>query len=339
MSTELRNGLLVDGMYITGARVYSGNTYWAIKSTDLSYGSFYDDHYDEYPDGSHSVYNTIQECVDACVSKRGDVVYVVDGTYSGGTSTKWAEEVVVDKDNVKIISLGLGWENQMRPGDATVKWALTPTGGSAAGGFGFYVVARGVEINGFLIDGGGGYSGIYIGDGYNINAAHPTWNSTYAYPTNANSASAWIHDCEFRGGSEGIYGIVMDGASASCIIENNRFDRWTVAGMYLLAGGSRTTQYPIIRNNVFYAGNAAYGISIKGDATTIGTLIATNIFHDGASLVFTQAINVAAGATGVTSIVNNNFACANKVSALATDYASGNTTSNAGNAMTYVAVA
>lgn len=304
-----------------------GNVYYAKKSTDSDYAAFLSDFYTTYNDGTVSVYNTIQDAVNASQDKRGDTVVVSAGDYTSSTN-KWKENVIIKKAGLKIIAQTPGWESQMRPGDATTKYPLA--GDITVSSFGFLVMARSVEISGFLVDGGGGNGGIYIGDGVNVTGSGLVGSG-------GNSASAWIHDCVLRGGSEGNYGIVLEGASANVLVENNIIERWTSAGVWLGPGGGRTTQNPVIRYNEFWAGNAAYGLDMYNANTTVGALIRGNSFRDGSSLTFTNAIRCQG--TGVHSVVGNFFACTNKITASSTDFVSGNFTSAAGNSVNYVSVA
>lgn len=267
-------------------------------------------------------FTTIQEGIDACEDSKGDIVLVAPGKYT-------EQCYIIGKDCISIFGVSQGgWENQMRPGDATTKYPFTPVGGSAAGGATFAVGSRNVEIAGFLFDGGGGYTGVYVGDMDKL--------TTLGY-TNKNSASAWIHHNVFRGGSEGPYGLCLDGCSANVLVEDNIFERHTVASINITPGGSRTCQMPIIRRNEFYAANAGYGIYMYSSATTVGALMRENSFRDGPSLTYTYAI-LLQGA-GVHAVSGNFFACTNKISAAATDFVSGNFTSAAGNSPNYVAVA
>jgi len=57
----------------------SGNTYYAIQSTDTIYPEFYKKYFEKYDDGSVSIHNTIQSALDAAVANRGDTVVIVGG--------------------------------------------------------------------------------------------------------------------------------------------------------------------------------------------------------------------------------------------------------------------
>lgn len=267
---------------------------------------------------------SVQSAVYATVDGRGDVVIVGPG--------KMQESVIIgsstagsNKSNLKVIAACHGWETQARPGDAATKnGAYTPTGGSAVGSIAFLVVSRGVEIAGFLFDGGGGNAGVYVGDGYN--ALSSSWNE--------NSASAWIHDCSFRGGNEGVYGLILDGCSADVRVVNNFFEQSTAAQIYITPGGARTVQRPLIKDNVFIADNASYGVDMYSSATTTGVQVINNTFSDVASHAFTYAVRFQGA--GVHTTAGNHFACTNKISASATDFCSGDYFHSAGNAPHFV---
>lgn len=255
----------------------------------------------------------ILEAVGTCVDNRNDVVIVGPG--------KVTESVItgIDKSCIKIIAAIHGWETQWRMGDAATKYgAYQPTGGTATQGFGILAVDRSIEIAGFLFDGGGGYSGVYVGDGTNaIGAAYTE-----------NSASTWVHHNTFRGGGEGQYGVVLDGCSADVKVEDNVFEQTTKAGIYLTPGGSRTCQRPIIRRNEFID-CVTYGIDMYNHASTVGILIRENSFSDGVSTTMTAGIRTLGA--GVHTIAGNFFACDNPIIAVSTDWVSGNSYGFAGN--------
>ena len=159
---------------------------------------------------------------------------------------------------------------------------------------------------------------MYIGDGVNVTGAGQTGSG-------GNSANAWVHDNVFRGGNEGTYGLVLDGCSANVLIEDNIFEQWDNAGIYITPGGGRTVQRPIIRRNEFLASDGAttYGIDFYAASTTVGTLIRDNTFRDDAN-TFTSAVHIPTGVTGVTSLCGNYFACTTMMDILVTDIHSGN---------------
>jgi len=189
-------------------------------------------------------------------------------------------------------------------------------------------MSRNVEIAGFYFDGGGGYTGVYAGGGLNGGTGLPS--------TTANCSGLWVHDNFFRGGSEGQVGLYMNGVRFGAIVENNVFERWTQSGVEMDAGNA-SNEACVIRNNHFIADNGAYGVYGYAEANTaLGCQVTSNVFADKVSHAFTYAVINNAGSTGVMCIAGNWFACTNNISALATDFCSGNYKSSAGNAETYV---
>lgn len=261
-------------------------------------------------------FKTIQEAVDASGDGTGDSIFVAP--------YKYTENVLVkDHEGLLIAAVVPGWPTRIRASDATTKITYTSLSGQSVQGVCFAVLSRGVTIDGFCLDGGGNYAGAYIGDGYRIDSGY-----------NENAASSRITNCLFLGGGEGEEGLTLDGCSDSVIVENNIFSRWDTAAIYISAGGTRTVQRPIIRNNHFISGASAYGIDMYSHATTVGVQIIGNTFADYVSEAFTQAIRCQGA--GVHAIHKNTFACTNKIDASSTDFCSGNFTSSAGNSAAYV---
>jgi hypothetical protein len=96
-----------------------GNVYYAIQSTDTIYGYFVDKYYEEYPDGTKSIYNTIQGALDVCVRDRGDMVIIIGG---------WTITTALSVDRIyglKIIG-GNPFETS-RGGPAEITYAGTGT--------------------------------------------------------------------------------------------------------------------------------------------------------------------------------------------------------------------
>lgn len=259
--------------------------------------------------------DTIQAAVDKCGNGTGDVIYVAPHKYQENV-------LIFDHAGIKIIATHPGWATRVRASDGATKYAFTPTGGTACPGACFIVLSQSVTIEGFCLDGGGGYAGIYVGDGYTIDTDY-----------DENSASARIVNNHFVGGTEGIYAVVLDGCSDNVVIANNTISQWTIAGIYIVPGGTRTVQRPIIVNNDFID-SAGYGIDMYSHATTVGCLFKCNTFSDGVSTTMTYGIRCQGA--GVHTLVGNWFACTNAISASATDFAAGNYLFSAGNAVHYV---
>lgn len=266
----------------------------------------------EFPvdrDGVVRVHSTMTAAHDATTSGRGDIVYVGPG--------KWKEEVLVTHIGVRFIGpgFGTGYDGaRIRMSDASTHYPIGSLTLGASSGAGFTIVAKGVEVTGFYFDGGGGYSGIYVGGGL---------YSTSSGYTTANASGAWIHHNFFRGGSEGDYGIFSDGPRFGCVFEDNIFERQTEAGIYLTPGNA-SNECTVVRRNMFLADNGGYGIFIYGSSNaSLGGMIHSNVFADRTSHTFTYAIKNN-GSDGVTNYTDNWFCCANTLVAAATDFCSGN---------------
>jgi hypothetical protein len=262
---------------------------------------------------------TIQAAVDLATDKASDIIYVAPHKYQENV-------IIVDKDSLSIVASGEGWEMQCRMGDAATKYPTTPTGGTLSPGYGFLVLSRGVTIDGFMLDCGGGYSGIYVGDGYAVDSA--------LY--DENSASARIKNCFFRGGGEGLYGIVLDGCSDDVVIDNCRFDALTLEGIYIIPGGSRTVQNPKIKNCDF--ANIASGkraIDMYDHATTVGIRVGPgNFFGDKTGV---NGYSCRFQGAGVHHFFGNFDCTSGGATGSATDFMAGNFEAHAANSPVYVA--
>lgn len=261
---------------------------------------------------------TIQEAVDTITDSVGALILVGPGKYQENV-------LIYGKDGVTIRALVPGWESQMRPSDGATKITFT-AGGIASAGVAFAVLSRSVTIEGFCLDAGGAYDGIYVGDGYAIDTGY-----------NKNTASARIINNLFRGGAEGKRGLFLDGCSDNVIVEGNVFEDFVNGGLFISAGGSRTVQRPIIRYNEFL-GNQGYGIYMKSDASTVNCLVRGNSFTDKTGGTAMTRSCIFQGA-GVHYFVGNFDASANGAIGSATDFMSGNTNEHAMNAPVYIAEA
>lgn len=80
-----------------------GRTFWVMAAATTNYAQFFADHnVVDSTDKTNSVYNTIQAAISACVSGRGDVIYVTEGYTETVTATSIAHSVA----GVSIIGLG-----------------------------------------------------------------------------------------------------------------------------------------------------------------------------------------------------------------------------------------
>ena len=305
---------------------YPGNVYIVCQSDRAIYPKLYSDFYERYSDNSVSVHNHIQDAVDATQAYRGDIVLVMPD--------KWQEQTyIADKPGIKIQAVVPGWQTQMRPGDAVGQghpaYPWTPAGtptGALTGGAAFYVLSQSVEISGFNFDGGGGNSGIYVGDADVVAGLVALgWG-------NENAASCWIHDNLFSGQGEGHYGVDLEGVGANCVVENNIFEKWIKDAVRVGSYSSRSNQGVTVRNNDFLAGNSGYGVTVINIAGgNVNTTIENNNFRDGKSLAFTAAVN-SLTTDGVTAILGNRFGTVLSIIGQATDRVSGNHFVTNGNA-------
>jgi hypothetical protein len=273
-----------------------------------------------------TAFKTIQKAVDSCGNGAGDTIYVAPMA-----SAKYTENVVIyQHQSIKIIAPYGPWTTRMRPSDATTKYPFTPSGGVAVAGAAFIVLSRDVEICGFNIDTGGGYAGIYVGDGTAV---------TGLGYTNQNSAGYYFHDNEFQSGNDGFYGIVCQGSSDNGIIANNVFNWFatTGAGIHMCCGGARTNQRIRIINNDFL-GCLDYGIYLTNDVH-YNTLVKGNTFFDRlpGTTVMIQSCLFQGGYGN--AFVGNFDATTNGALGDATDFMSGNTELHAMNVPVYIAEA
>jgi hypothetical protein len=302
---------------------YPGNVYIACQSDRSGFYSYlYKDLWVRYNDGSVSVHNTIQAAVNASKQYRGDVVLVMPD--------KWQENVVVyQKQALKMFGLANGYEMQWRSSDATTKFPYTPYGGTAVGGVCLAVLSRDVEVGKMMFDPDGGHAGLYWGDG-DLLVAGGGLASDYG---NENSASGYVHDCQFAaGGSSSYYGVTVEGCGDKLKVENCDFEGLLYAGVYVGGYSSRSNQNVVILNNRFLAGASGYGIDQKNIAGgNINTLSQGNSFRDGKSRAFTYAIRNSS-TDGVFSTIDDKFACTNACSLQAADFVSGPTMYSKGDA-------
>jgi len=268
-----------------------------------------------------SAKKTIQAAVDLTGDRTGDIIYVAPG--------KIQENVLIEKDHdsLKLVAIAGPWETQWRASDGTTKHAFTDTNAEAgsSSGIGLFVGARNVLVDGFCFDGGGGYVGVVVGDGYGV--------GDVTEGTSQNPASTRIVNCHFRASNEGtaISGLVLKGCSDNVIVDSCTF-RNCDYGVYIASGSGRTNQAPIIKNCHFY-GCSTYGVYKANENTDINCQVIGCTFLDGDSNTMTYGVKMQG--TGVHFIAGNNFGCTNSWSASATDWQSGNFKPVAGNSVTY----
>jgi parallel beta-helix repeat protein len=303
LGSKLRNALNLGMGIKNGSKFYVDGT----NGSDTDYDGLSWD----------TAFKTIQHAVDSCGNGRGDVIFVAPMR-----SAKYTENVLIlEHQSIKILAPWGPWTTRMRASDGTTKYAITPVGGIATSGCAFVVLSRDVEIAGFGIDGGGGYCGIYCGDGYRISATY-----------DENSAGCYFHDNYFLDASN--YGIILDGCSANVMIENNVFERYVYAGVEVGPGGSRTVQRPIIRGNTFLG--KGHGVHLYDSATTVGVQVIGNTFVDFGGVMTYSCLFQGAG---VHAFMGNHDCTAAGALGSATDFMSGNTEAHAMNVPVYIAEA
>jgi hypothetical protein len=99
--------------------ISSGHVYYAIQTTEAFYTDFYHDMAEVYTDGTHSIYNTIQEAIDACTANRGDIVYVI-GEWT--VTAVAATQINLNKWGTSLIGL-TNWNNQTGGGNSNITCA------------------------------------------------------------------------------------------------------------------------------------------------------------------------------------------------------------------------
>lgn len=88
--------------------VFGGQVRYVKKTTDADYGPFYAQHYQLLPDGTSSMYNTVQSAVNA--ASANDRIYVLPGDY--------AENVTISKNSLAMIGVvpsGISQRPRIRP--------------------------------------------------------------------------------------------------------------------------------------------------------------------------------------------------------------------------------
>lgn len=262
-------------------------------------------------------FDTIQAAVDLCGDGTGDRIYVAPHKYQENV-------VIFEKEALQIIATHPGWVTRIRAGDGATKYTMNTVGGVSMQGFCFVVLSRSVTVDGFLLDGGGNYGGMYVGDGYRIDT---DWTE--------NSASARIQNNVFVGGAEGNHALILDGCSDDVQIDGNIFNDWTQAALQIDPGGARTCQNPIIKNNHFIdIASGKKGIAMYSSATTVGIQVGpNNVFADKAGV---NGGSCAFANTGVHSFIGNHDMTNAGATGAATDFMGGNSEAHAMNSPLYL---
>ncbi len=352
---DFGNGVLVTKPWVfsagIGAAITPGKVFFVDpRGNEYGYGN-------NSNDGSSwdKPFSTIQAAVNACTSKRGDVIFVgsaaEDKNADNTTDYRKIKEnvLIYDKSNIHILAVPFksNWSHQIRASDGD-RSGLTPTGSKYAcnmsdsgitgapncSGVGFVVMSRDVEIAGFTIDCGGAYLGMYIGDGSRM-----TLTGTDAEgEEGANASGAWIHDNYFIGDGTGTTGggVALQGCGSDVVIENNSFDKIDGCGVFIYSGSEKTCERPTIRYNHF-KNCKNYGVYCYNSDTNVQVLIHGNTFQDGSNTM-TGAVTFG-GDSPVDCLASGNWlGCTNGITLGASSWISANYRNTAGNAGTYVDV-
>lgn len=267
----LRKGVstLADLANGTSALGTVGATASSIFYVDANHGSASDSNAGTDPDAPLL---TIAQGYANCTDEAVDVIYVK------GDYRYREDELVIEKDGIRIIGSGQGCE-----------WNRTS---DQAGDYVVKVQASNVMIANIQISVNGSEDGIYWGDGG---------------ADNDNASMGVIENCFIRGnwysaaGSEGTIGITVDGSSFGPTIRNNWIWGWTT-GIDVSDGSNRTAYGVHILNN--YITGKTYGINWTGYGYT--SVISGNTIWDWKSSVnMTAGINLAGTVGGV--LVSGNF--------------------------------
>jgi hypothetical protein len=73
------NQILAENKALVDFGDMQGHIYYAVQATESYYAAFYADHFQTYSDGTVSIYNTIQEALDASARDRSDTVIIMGG--------------------------------------------------------------------------------------------------------------------------------------------------------------------------------------------------------------------------------------------------------------------
>ena len=97
----LRYGAKILPSDILGGMGTTGNIYYVVPSTETFYNQFLSDNNYSYPDGTQSVYSTLLDAYNACVTNRGDVIVM-----SGNTSHALTTGILWAKNRITVIGMG-----------------------------------------------------------------------------------------------------------------------------------------------------------------------------------------------------------------------------------------
>jgi parallel beta-helix repeat protein len=266
-------------------------------------------------------YRQIQDAVAA--AKPGDTVLVGPGTYT--------ESVNITKNNLHLIAQGSGkggdCDRDQRPGTVTL---LAPATVSSSGAVVDVSGATGVEISGFVIDGGGrvldaavrvvGGGSAAIHDNviqHTLQGAAANNNLGYSIRVGDNGdvlgrlspGTAVIEDNVLQSYNKG--GVIVDGTGSSAVIRDNQVTGVGLTGVLAQNGlqisngaAGRIQDNLVIRNDFNGSDTTATGILVFN--TTARTDISGNVLdRDGTAVILFQASHSRVSGNEVTRSSND----------------------------------
>lgn len=271
-------------------------------------------------------FSTIRAGVEACTSRKGDVVFVAPPDDSTNTN-RYPENVLVDKRNIKILGVGSYKDVRIRADAAATKATFQGLDAVSYLGISMYVVSTStdVEIAGLRFDPEGVYCGLYIGDGYRIDST--------LYASGADTENSFVHHCTFTFGSTGLY---FDGMSNDSVVENCLFYKQTDNGIYIGPGGTQQSSRCRIRHNEFN-GCEDYGVYVYSHAQNKNHVIGPgNVFMDQASATEMTNPVYLGNATPTNAVIGNWMACETDNAAGTHDQSCGNYDGTTGASVVHV---
>lgn len=263
---------------IVGPAAYQGlgvgNVYHVFQTGQDKYAQMWADLHTVYSDGSVSVYNTIHDAVNACVSERNDYVIV----YPDATDYDEGETIALDTTSTHLICpAGVG----SAVGQAMRAATIDP----AAAAHAVTITGRGAELAGFWIRG-------------------------YADKdcVRTSGAGVFIHHNDIACTSSGTLGhgiYIAAGGDGTKVEYNYIFSNvsggTTIAGIYGINGVSRL----IVRGNEVIVDNATFTSGIFMPNTGTWSIVDSNTVFESPdnSSVVTTGIAVGTGVIATRNLV------------------------------------